>query len=120
VAHAEAVYAAAVSPDGKLVASGSKDRQVKLWQAGQELSVARFCEHSCTVIAVSFAPDGHSLLSADEGGKVCLWDVESRRLRRSWDWQVGRLRSVVFAPDGMTAAAGGDRDVIVWDMDDLD
>jgi WD40 repeat protein len=120
VAHAEAVYAAAISPDGRLLASGSKDRQVKLWQVGKELPLARLGVHAGTVVAVSFTPDGWGLLSADASGTVCLWDVETRRLRHSWDWQVGQLRSVVFAPNGMTAAAGGNRDVIVWDMDDLD
>jgi WD40 repeat protein len=119
-AHGDPVYSVAISPDSRLVASGGKDRIVKVWPRAGGPPVATLRDHAATVTALSFTPDGAHLLSADECGKVCLWDGGTFRLRRTWDWGVGRLRSVLFAPDGMTAAAGGDRDVIVWDVDEMD
>jgi WD40 repeat protein len=50
-------------------------------------------------------------------GTVILWDVPGGALRRSFDWGVGKLRTVAFAPDGMTAAAGGDSgQIVLWDV----
>jgi hypothetical protein len=35
-----------------------------------------------------------------------------------FDWDVGRLRSTAFSPDGMLAAAGGDAGkIVLWDVD---
>jgi WD40 repeat protein len=117
-AHTQSVYAVAITPDGETVASGGKDRLVKLWSRGEKRHLATMERHRATVVAVSFPPEGEALLSADEGGLVCLWDVASHRPRQSWDWGIGQLRSVVFAPNGLTAAAGGHRDVLVWDIDE--
>src|SRR5262245_28340246 len=64
-----------------------------------------------------FSPDGRSLLLACEDGQIRLWDIASRQVRAIYDWQIGTIRCVAFAPDGLTAAAGGDGVVLVWDVD---
>jgi len=43
-----------------------------------------------------------------------FWDVDGR-LRREFDWQIGDVSAVTFAPDGLTAAAGGHEKILVWD-----
>ncbi len=55
--------------------------------------------------------------SAQGDGKVRFWDVESGQLRRAFDWGIGEVKSVVFSPDGMRAAAGGEGQILVWDID---
>jgi hypothetical protein len=45
--------------------------------------------------------------------------VASGKRRASFDFQIDRVNSIAFAPDGMTAAAGGQNGAIVlWDVDD--
>jgi WD40 repeat protein len=119
-AHNAAVYSVAISPDDALIASGGKDAVAKLWRRQSGEVAHTLTGHEGTVVAVSFTPDGGVLLTADEAGTIRMWDVASGRLHHSWDWQIGALRSVVFSPDGMTAAAGGDNRVLVWDIDSLD
>ena len=64
------------------------------------------------------SPDGQTL-AAGCGESVCLWDLRDGRLIRTFDWNIGRVHSVAFAPDGATAAAGGeDGRIVVWDLDD--
>jgi WD40 repeat protein len=42
-----------------------------------------------------------------------IWNVA-----RTFTWDIGRMRSVAFSPDGALAAAGSDRGkVVVWDVD---
>jgi WD40 repeat protein len=67
----------------------------------------------------AFHPNGGMLALVDDSGRVHYLDTSSREIRRSFDWGIGGLTSVAFAPDGMTCAAGshGGR-VILWDVDD--
>ena len=50
---------------------------------------------------------------------VRLWDMRCECEIRSFNWNIGKVRCVAFAPDGMTCAAGGSTgQVVVWDVDD--
>ena len=47
-----------------------------------------------------------------------LYDTASGALARTFTWDIGRMRSVAFSPDGLLAAAGSDTGkVVVWDVD---
>jgi WD40 repeat protein len=73
--------------------------------------------HGDGVRTLAYAPDGTSLLSAGRDLTVRCWDVASGRQRDAWGWPVGNLSALAVAPDGMTAAAGGDTGrAIIWDL----
>jgi hypothetical protein len=49
---------------------------------------------------------------------VRFWDAEALTQRAAFDWEVGKVRGVAFSPDGMTAAAVGEKSkVVVWDVE---
>jgi WD40 repeat protein len=49
---------------------------------------------------------------------VKLYDTTSWKVAQAFNWDIGRLRSVAFSPDGMLAAAGGEKGkIVVWDVD---
>jgi WD40 repeat protein len=62
--------------------------------------------------------DGRRLLTQFRS-EVALWDTETGQNLGSWDWQIGTVNGVAFAPDGLTAAAAGSkRKLVVWDLED--
>ncbi len=68
------------SPDGRLLASGSFDRRIRLWEIQAEqpaVSVVTLSGHSNLVRELAFAPDGSRLASGSWDRTVRLWDVES-------------------------------------------
>jgi WD40 repeat protein len=116
--HSAAVYALAASPDGRILASGSGDHTIKLWDTDAGTELATLAGHAERVLALAFTPDGATLASASLDGVIKLWDLAGRSERAAFDWEIGTVRSVAFAPDGMTAAAGGfDNSVLVWDLE---
>jgi WD40 repeat protein len=77
--------------------------------------------HKKLVWSVAISPDGALVLTGAKDGVVCLWEAASGRLLASYNWDIGTIHCVRFAPDGMTAAVAGHAGaVILWDVDPSD
>jgi WD40 repeat protein len=67
---------------------------------------------------VAFHPSGRFLAATSNDATVKLYDTATWKVAQAFDWNIGRLRSVVFSHDGMLAAAGSDKGrIVVWDVD---
>jgi WD40 repeat protein len=78
--HTDTVTALAFSPDGKLLASGSKDRSASLWDIVSGKQFLKFqAQHP--VESVAFSPDGRTLVIGNNGQTSEL-DIPSGRLIR--------------------------------------
>ena len=75
--HKDCIYSVAWSPDGKLLASGSYDKMVKLWDAATGQEVKNLQDHIDAVFAVAFSPDGKHLASGSQDRSVKIWDIAS-------------------------------------------
>jgi WD40 repeat protein len=102
------VQSVAFSPDGKMIASGSHDGKVRLWDIGSGRLIHSFAEHGYIVYSVAFNPDGKTLASASGDRTIKLWNVGARKFIRSFDLgNDGRdgFCAVAFSPDGKTLAS---------------
>ncbi len=117
-----AVWAVALSPDGKTIAAGTESGQINLWNvttgARREFvppGKAKGPAHIGTVWMVEFIDDGKTLVSASDDGVVQLWDVATRR-HADRPLQVPAIRSAAVSPDGKLVAVG-DRSGAIWVFD---
>ncbi|RLN58543.1 hypothetical protein BBJ29_002129 [Phytophthora kernoviae] len=97
-AHAGAVYTAKFSPCGRLLASGSFDCKVMLWDVTTKFNqpqLAALSRHSQLVIDVSWAEDSATLVSGSYDHTVKLWDVEKSELLASKEVD-GLVQCVAF------------------------
>ncbi len=77
--HELAVVCVAVSPDSSLVATGSKDKSVKLWDVSTGREVRSLLGHEATVTSVAFTADGKQLLTGSNDQTYRMWNVASGR-----------------------------------------
>ncbi len=67
---------------------------------------------------IAFHPSGRFLAATSNDATVKLYDTATWEVSRTFIWDIGRMRSIAFSPDGTLAAAGSDTGkVVVWDVD---
>ncbi len=113
------VRSVAFSPDGKLLAGGTDNWEIRLWETsnGREMKTLR--GHLGRVNSLVFHPNGRTLASAGWDGTVRLWHIATGRELMALRCNAPLLHTVAFSADGQILAAGGERqngrgDVCFW------
>ncbi|MDB5319873.1 MAG: repeat-containing protein [Phycisphaerales bacterium] len=113
--HKDAIYAVAISADGKTLATGSYDQKIILWNEADGTALRTLEGHNGAVFDVAFRPDGKVLASASADRTVKLWDVATGKRLDTRSEPTKEQQTLVFSPDGgKLYAAGADNRVRVW------
>jgi WD40 repeat protein len=115
--HRDAVYDARFSPNGKLLATCSYDRQILLWQIASGMQIRALSGHNGAVFELAFSPDGSILASASADATAKIWSVKTGERLDTLGQPESDQYAVAFSPDGNSIVAGGaDRQLRLWQL----
>jgi eukaryotic-like serine/threonine-protein kinase len=108
--------AVAFSPDGRLLAGETLNREVKVLSATTGEPVATLPGNASYINAVAFSPDGRRIASAGQDHTVRVWDIPTRKEAFALP-DFGVINDVAFSPDGKTLVTTGRLlgHVMLWD-----
>ncbi len=123
--HEGVVTTVAVSPDGRLLASGSTDKTIKLWslETGDLLHTfggrsLRHRGHSDRISTLAFSPDSLELISGSDDCTLKQWDISTRRLIRTLSGHSWLVSSISISQNGQVfASGGGDGQINLWNLE---
>ncbi len=109
------VRSAALSPDGKRIATASQNAAVVIWDAHTAAIQTKLEGHQEAVNTVAWSPDGARLITASDDGTARLWDAATGKTLATLP-HGDKVLSAAFNNDGSRAAtASDDTTAHIWD-----
>ena len=116
--HLGQINAVGFHPSGNVLASGSHDKKIFLWNAYGDCS--NYCVlsgHKNAVLSLSYTDDGEGLVSCSPDLSVRVWDTMTGEQVASLREHTGVINCVAATPQGhvLVASASDDGTVKLWD-----
>lgn len=116
----------ALSPRGKILASGSRDSTIKLWRLSNGELLHTFPGrwlwkgdgHQASITALAFVPDAPLLISGSDDGTLKFWDLTTCSLIKTVQGAGWGISALTLSQDGQYIVSGSHDGVIqLWDRD---
>ncbi|MDY7019947.1 MAG: WD40 repeat domain-containing serine/threonine-protein kinase, partial [Cyanobacteriota bacterium] len=122
--HSGEITSIAVGHHGYVLASGSHDCSVRLWNLKTGQLLHRFLGHQDIVNSIAMSPNGHRLVSGSSDQTILAWNLKNGRIADRFFSHSGSpyshrggVFSVAYSPDGVIIASGSeDRSVKLWNQ----
>lgn len=125
IGHSDSINAVAITPNGKIIASGSEDNTIKLWDLNTGECLATLEGHEAGVRAIAISPDGQLLVSGSADNTIKLWQLPSVENEPicpdpiyTLTGHSGDVKCLSISRDGQILASGShDKTIKLWHLE---
>ncbi|UUO09121.1 hypothetical protein M4951_12590 [Blastopirellula sp. J2-11] len=115
--HRDAIYSVAFSPDARVLATGSYDKDAIIWDRQSGAPLETLTGHNDAIYDLAFRNDSKVLATCSADRTVKLWDIATGERLETFGEALDETNAVCFSPAGdRVAAAGADNRIRVWQV----
>jgi WD40 repeat protein len=127
--YAGGFFCCAVSPDGKVLATGGRDRAsrhdkkfgiqrhaVKLWDVATGNDITNLDEFAGTVRWCAYSPEGPYLVTGDEDRQLTIWNLDNGQQIARFEAHSEQLLGCAFSTNGDFVLSAGSDSVRTWSV----
>ena len=114
-----AILCVAFSPNGKFLAAGDANGEIRLWQVSnwQPVLTLQGNIYSYWVRSIAFSPDSTIIASSSNDQTIKLWNINTGHCLQTSEKHHDWVSSVSFSPNGkILASASDDKTIKLWDV----
>ncbi len=109
------ILSAQFSPDGKLLAAGDSQGEIRLWRVADGQTLLNYRGHNNWIWSVAWSLDGQTLASGSLDQTVRIWDSSNGQCLKTLSGHTSYVSSVAWSPDGQYIASGSDDQTVkLW------
>jgi len=118
--HEERANTVAFNQSGELLASGSHDNKISVWDVKQKQLKHTFFAHSVGIADLVFTKDDKYLVSAGLDSEIRVWNTENWKREKALTAHSSQVLSLAISDNGKYLFSGGDdRKIVVWELPDF-
>ncbi|XP_034189286.1 notchless protein homolog 1 [Osmia lignaria lignaria] len=105
--HQQLINDVKFSPNGRVIASASFDKSIKLWEANTGKYITSLRGHVQAVYSVAWSADSRLLVSGSADSTLKVWCMKTKKLCQDLPGHADEVYAVDWSPDGLRVASGG-------------
>ena len=111
-----AIYSLAISPNGRILASGDNQGIIKLWDLKSRKFIKHLKAHSQIITDLVFTPDGQGLISSSEDKTIKIWDIVNSQQVATFKGHNYSVKAIAIHPEGRILVSGARDGIKLWDL----
>ncbi|MDJ0595267.1 MAG: WD40 repeat domain-containing protein [Pleurocapsa sp. MO_226.B13] len=115
--HKQWVSCLAISPDARILISGSEDTTIRIWDLTTGDLICTLKGHQGCVRSLTISPDGRTLISGSDDQTIKLWDLKTGQLLYTFIGHSGAVRALTICTKSQHLISGSeDKTIKMWHL----